>query len=122
MASITDSYFAALNGLDREAYLACFTTDALLQDPYGARPLQGTAGLHKFMDGMERTWASFQMTPGDAYAAGDRVAVPWRCTAVAKSGKTAHFAGVNIFTLNEDGLITQLDGYWDFKAMVAQIS
>jgi ketosteroid isomerase-like protein len=122
MASITVSYFAALNGLNREAYLACFTTDALLQDPYGARPLPGTAGLHKFMDGMERTWASFQITPGEAYAAGDRVAIPWHCTAVAKSGKTAHFAGINVFTLHENGLIAQLEGYWDFKAMVAQIS
>lgn len=122
MASITDSYFAALNGLDREAYLACFAENALLQDPYGGRPLQGTTGLHKFMDGMERTWASFQMTPGDAHAAGDRVAIPWRCTAVAKSGKTAHFAGVNVFTIDESGLISQLDGYWDFKAMVSQIS
>ncbi len=122
MASITDKYFAALNALDREAYLACFSENVLLRDPYGARPLQGTAGLHKFMDGMERTWASFQMTPGDAYAAGNRVAVPWRCVATAKSGKVADFAGVNVFTIDESGLIAQLDGYWDFKAMVAQIS
>ncbi len=122
MASITDNYFAALNAIDRDAYVACFAEDALLQDPYGGRPLQGTAGLHKFMDGMERTWASFQMTPGDAFAAGDRVAVAWRCTATAKSGKTANFAGIDVFTLSADGLIVQLDGYWDFKAMAAQIS
>lgn len=122
MASITDNYFAALNAIDRDAYVACFAEDALLQDPYGGRPLQGTAGLHKFMDGMARTWASFQMTPSDAFAAGDRVAIAWRCTATAKSGKTANFAGIDVFTINADGLITQLEGYWDFKAMAAQIS
>lgn len=122
MASITDNYFAALNALERAAYVACFAEDALLRDPYGARPLQGTAGLHKFMDGMERTWQSFQITPGEAYVAGNRVAVPWRCVATAKSGMVADFAGVNVFTIHENGLIAQLDGYWDFKAMVAQIS
>ncbi len=122
MASITDKYFAALNALDRAAYVACFSEDALLRDPYGARPLQGTTGLHKFMDGMERTWESFQITPGDSYAAGNRVAIPWRCVATARSGKVAEFAGVNVFTIDENGLISQLDGYWDFKAMVAQIS
>ncbi|MCA9970020.1 MAG: nuclear transport factor 2 family protein [Anaerolineales bacterium] len=127
MASTTDNpavagYFAALSAIDRDAYLACFAPDGVAFDPYGGRPFQGHAGLNKFMDGLERTWASFQMTPGDAFAAGDRVAVAWRCTATAKSGKTADFAGINVFTLNAAGLIAQLEAYWDFKAMLAQIS
>lgn len=68
MASSTDKtavdrYFLALNSMARDAYLACFSEDALVMDPYGGRPLQGVAGLHKFMDGMERTWSSFTMTP-----------------------------------------------------------
>lgn len=116
-----DRYFAALNQMDRDAYVACFTTEATVQDPYGARPLQGAAGLNKFMDGMERTWQSFEMTPTAHYAAGDRVAAPWTCQATAKSGKQAQFSGVNVFTLGEDGRITQLEGYWDFKGMIAQI-
>jgi steroid delta-isomerase-like uncharacterized protein len=122
MASTISDYFAALNNLDREAYVACFSADALLRDPYGGQTLQGIAGLQQFFQGMERTWAYFQMTPVAHYPAGDRVAVPWQAKATAKSGKTAEFAGVNIFTLAEDGKIKQLDGYWDFKAMVAQIS
>jgi hypothetical protein len=70
---------------------------------------------------MERTWATFAMTPAAGYATGDRVAVPWHATATARNGKTAHFAGVNVFTLDGAGKISQLDGYWDFEAMVAQI-
>lgn len=126
MVTMTDStisdYFAALNNLNREAYVACFTIDAILRDPYGGRTLEGEEGLHKFFNGMERTWDNFQIAPGDWYPAGDRVAVPWQARATAKSGKIAEFAGVNIYTLAEDGKIKQLDGYWDFKAMVAQIS
>lgn len=122
MASTISDYFAALNHLDREAYVACFTDDVLLRDPYGGTTLNGAEGLHKFFKGMERTWDQFQMTPDAHFPAGDRVAVPWHASATAKSGKTTEFAGVNIFTLAEDGKIKQLDGYWDFKAMVAQIS
>ncbi|MCB8965338.1 MAG: nuclear transport factor 2 family protein [Chloroflexota bacterium] len=127
MASSTDKtavdrYFLALNSMARDAYLACFSEDALVMDPYGGRPLQGVAGLHKFMDGMERTWSSFTMTPDAPFVAADRVAVSWRCTATAKSGKVANFAGIDVFTLNENGLISQLEGYWDFQAMIAQIS
>jgi hypothetical protein len=37
------------------------------------------------------------------------------------SGKRADFAGINVFTVGEDGLISRLEGYWDYAAMVAQI-
>ena len=57
MISVVESYFEALNRIDREAYLACFTEDAIVMDPYGGRPFEGQQGLNKFMDGMERTWA-----------------------------------------------------------------
>jgi len=117
-----DNYFRALNNLDRQAYIACFAGDAVVRDPYGGRVLQGQDGLNKFIDGLQRTWARFQMTPKESFAAGDRIAVSWTATATAKSGKTAEFAGINIFTLGQDSLIHQLDGYWDIKAMAAQIS
>ena len=122
MASTISDYFAALNHLDRDAYIACFTEDAVVRDPYGGPTLHGEEGLHKFWKGMERTWESFEMRPEAEYPAGDRVAVPWQTTARSKAGKTAEFAGVNVFTLDDEGKIKQLDGYWDFKAMVAQIS
>lgn len=121
-SSSVDHYFRALNSLDRDAYLACFSDDALVRDPYGGRELRGREGLNKFMDGMERTWSQFEMMPTESFTAGDRIAVSWTAAATAKSGKTAEFRGINVFTLNEEGLIRQLDGYWDFKAMAAQIS
>lgn len=121
-ARIIHDYFTALSEIDRHAFLACFGQNATLHDPYGGRPLQGVDGLNRFMDGMQRTWDRFSMIPGIPHAAGDRIAVNWDAAAVSKSGKTAHFSGINVFTLNEEGLIDQLEGYWDIKAMLAQIS
>lgn len=114
-------YFRALNQINRQAYLDCFTAEATVLDPYGGRPLQGQEGLNKFMDGLERTWATFEMVPGREFPAGDRVAVSWEATATSQAGKTATFAGINLFTLSETGQISRLEGYWDFKAMLAQI-
>ncbi len=120
MVSTISEYFAALNTLDRARYLACFTEDTVLRDPYGGPVLEGEGGLNKFFDGLERTWQSFDMQPADAFASGDRVAVLWKTEAVAHSGKQAQFTGVNVFTLAGDK-ISRLDGYWDFRAMIAQI-
>lgn len=130
MSNVIGDYFDALSGMEpssgqegwREAYLACFDEEATVLDPYGGRPLTGIDGLNKFLDGMERTWTSFSMTLGEMHAAGDRVAASWTAVATAKSGKTANFAGINVFTLTEDDKISRLEGYWDFKGMLAQIS
>ncbi len=116
-----ENYRLALNRLDRAAYLACFTADAAVLDPYGPRVLTGVAGLNKFFDGMERTWTVFQMSFGETFASADRVALSWQVEAAAKNGKAARFTGINVFTLAEDGLISRLEGYWDFKAMAAQL-
>ena len=119
--SAVDRYFRAVSDLDRDAYLNSFGPDAVLRDPYGGPVRQGRAGLNAFFDGMEQTWDSFEMVPRDRYRAGDRVAVSWTASGTATNGKTADFAGVNIFTLDDEGRISQLDGYWDYKAMAAQL-
>lgn len=115
------SYFDALNSIDRSAFVSCFAADATVRDPYGGPELRGQDGLNKFFDGMERTWREFNMEPQAAYKGGARVAVPWATTAVAKNGKGVQFSGVNVFTIGDDERIQELNAYWDFKAMLAQI-
>ncbi len=121
MPTAIERYRLALNSRSRTAYLAAFAPDAVLLDPYGPRMLQGVEGLNKFFDGFERTWGAFEMTFGEAYAAADRIAVTWQVSATAHTGRTAQFAGINVFTVDEAGLLTRLEGYWDFKAMAAQL-
>lgn len=115
------NYFDALNNIDREAFVSCFEEEAIVRDPYGGPERQGQEGLNQFFDGMERTWRQFNMEPQAAYAGGARVAVPWDATAAANNGKEAQFSGVNVFTLGDEERIQELDAYWDFKAMLAQI-
>ena len=122
MASVTDSYFQALSRLDVDAYTQCFRADAELLDPYGGRPFSGIEGLKKWFSGIERTWSMFSMEPQAHYSSGDRVAVMWRAVGRAHSGREAAFSGINVFTIDADGLIARLEGYWDFQAMLAQIS
>lgn len=122
MISVSERYFKALSDLDREAYLSCFSENAELLDPYGGRHFDGREGLEKWFNGMERTWSKFSMIPTDFFPSGDRVAVPWVAEATAKSDKTAKFSGINVFTVDESGLIVRLEGYWDASAMMSQIS
>ncbi len=122
MISVSDRYFQALSEIDREDYLSCFSTDAGLFDPYGGKPFKGHEGLAKWFASMERTWSKFTMKPVAQYISGDRLAIQWQATGRAGSGKIANFSGINVFTMDKSGLITQLEGYWDMGSMIAQIS
>lgn len=114
-------YFEALSAMDRQAYVACFSEDAVVHDPYGGRPINGRQGLSKWFDGLERTWSTFLIEPGDFHVSGNRVAATWTVRAEAQSGKPAVFSGIDVFTVGDDELISRLEGYWDFAAMLAQI-
>jgi ketosteroid isomerase-like protein len=117
-----ERYFNALGSLNRENFLNCFSGNAELRDPYGGRVFEGREGLSKWFVGMERTWDTFSMNAIDTYESGDRLAASWTASAMAKNGKTASFAGINVFTIDEKGLISRLEGYWDASGMMAQIS
>ncbi len=122
MISVSDRYFQALSELDRDAYLSCFSTEVDLFDPYGGKPFKGREGLVKWFATMERTWSEFSMKPVTQFTSGDRVAIQWQAKGSSDSGKKAEFSGINVFTVDRSGLITQLEGYWDFQSMLAQIS
>jgi steroid delta-isomerase-like uncharacterized protein len=122
MISVSDRYFQALSDLDRDAYLSCFSTDVDLFDPYGGKPFKGHEGLVKWFSGMERTWTEFSMKPVASYISSDRIAIQWQAKGRAGSGKVANFSGINVFTVDKSGLVTQLEGYWDIQSMMAQIS
>ena len=122
MISVTSQYFGALSSLDRERYLACFTADAELRDPFGGKPFDGVEGLNKWFTGLERAWSKFVIEPDSLFVGGNRVAAAWQARAVAKSEKGAAFSGINVFFFNDGGLIQRLEGYWDFQEMLTQIS
>ena len=122
MTSVSSRYFEALSDLDRDAYFSCFSAEAVLNDPYGGKPFKGLEGLEKWFAGMETTWSEFSMEPLAEFHGGNRIATHWQAEGSAHSGKRAAFSGINIFTIDESGLIIQLEGYWDFRSMITQIS
>jgi hypothetical protein len=57
-----------------------------------------------------------------SFTSGDRIAVQWKAEAISKSGKLATFMGINVFTIDTDGLIVRQESYWDMSDLIAQIS
>lgn len=112
---------AAVTSKNREAWLALFADDALIQDPIGKSPvdpegngISGKAAIEKFWD---RNVApnSYEFEIHHSYAAGNEVANHMTLHMVLGNGMRGEVTGVFTYALNDSGKICNLKGYWQLE-------
>lgn len=108
-----NAYYAALNNLEPDAFVDTFAPDAVSNDPVGAPPNVGHAGVRQFISGIQAAFSKVDMSQDFTSIAGDRAAVKWTVNGVLADGRNVTFAGIDVFEFNTDGKIQNLWGYWD---------
>jgi steroid delta-isomerase len=116
------AYFAAINALDADAWVATFAPDGESHDPVGAPPHVGPAGLRGFFLAIAGGFQRLAFDTPVVYVSGNGAAVPWKAQGVTKSGRTVRFEGVDVFELDERGLIRRLYAYWDPAPLMAVLA
>ena len=56
--------------------------------------------------------------PVEVHPVGDRAAITFHITVSLAGGGTMHIRGVEIFTVDDDGLISAVDAYWGDEDLV----
>ena len=120
MNKVIDDYFAGINALDADAWLSTFAPDATSYEP-GQPPLTGHEALRAFFNGVAGGFSSLHFNADETFAVGNEAAVKWSAHGTGHNGKEATFAGIDVFTVNDAGLITTLRAYWNPAAMMAQL-
>lgn len=108
-----NAYYAALNDLAPDAFVDTFAPDAVSNDPVGAPPNEGHAGIRQFINGIAGAFSKVDMSQDFTSIAGDRAAVKWTVNGVLGDGRSVTFEGIDVFELGADGKIQRLWGYWD---------
>ena len=121
MRDAVDRYFASWARLDPSAYVACFTEDAIVHDPYGSRPYQGTTALRTFFNEVVQALQEVTIEAEAVHVAANRAAVVFQGKAIGKNGKPVHVDGIDVFEFNDVGRITTLWAYWDSAALLAKL-
>jgi len=121
MRNAVERYFASWASLDPAAYVACFTEDAVVHDPYGSTPHQGTTSLRDFFRWVVQALQEVRIEADIMHIAGNRAAVVFRGKAVGKNHKPVQLDGIDVFELNDAGRITALWAYWDSAALLAKL-
>jgi steroid Delta-isomerase len=115
------AYFAATRAMDMEAWVATFAPDAVSYDPVGAPPTAGHDALRQFFNAIVGAFDKVGMTEDQVFIAGNGAAVKWTGHGKGKNGREVRFEGIDIFELNEEGLIQTVRGYWNPAEVMMQL-
>jgi steroid delta-isomerase len=114
-------YFAATRAMDVDAWLATLAADAVSHDPVGGAPVVGHQGLRQFFDTIAALFETLALTEDQVFVAGNCAAVKFTGRGVGKNGREVVFGGIDVFEVNEHGLIQKVWGYWDPSRLMLEL-
>jgi steroid delta-isomerase len=109
-------FFAAIAAVDPPRIAAAFAEQGEIEDPVGSEIVRGRANIEaSFANGFAKRIRSAEVETLATEIAGDSIEARWRLGAVGTSGRRAEAEGIDVVTVDSDGLITRVAGYWDPK-------
>jgi steroid delta-isomerase len=123
--AVVEAYVDSYRRDDRQACLDLFAPDAVWHDPVGEPPHVGHVGVGKFWDEARVMAESIELVPHDIIVCADQAAMvfeihvslrgPDPSPAVATNPTIMEMDAVEVFVVNDDGLIAELRAYWDMS-------
>lgn len=124
------SFFAAVQSMDGNRLAAVYMPNGTLEDPVGTAPIQGSAAIGQFFEGLQTAINIGRITPRvkDMFVgAGNstEVAVRWELTGYTNAGKQVILQGIGIFKFRlspgRAPLLESVREFWDPVQLTAQV-
>jgi ketosteroid isomerase-like protein len=120
---------AVADGL-KDEWLALFTADAVVEDPVGPSMLDPEGKGHHGRDGIGKFWdknfgavSRFHFQVKDSFANGPCCANFVAITMwLGDDGTTMTVEGMMLYTVNDEGRLTSIKGYWEPGRAMATIT
>ncbi|MGQ0824315.1 MAG: nuclear transport factor 2 family protein [Actinomycetota bacterium] len=110
-----DAYVATNNANNRAGVLALFAPDAEFYDPVGTPPHIGRTAIGAFYDQARSLARSFELVPRDIVVCGTEAAMVFEIHVTIDDATGLVIDVVEIFELDDAGLIRRLRAYWDMS-------
>ena len=114
---------AAVQSGDRDAWLALFRDDALVQDPVGPSPLDESGEGHRGLEAIGAFWDTViapnpvRMHLVSSHAGGDEVANVMTITTTFPDGSAASADVVALYRVDDAGKVVSLRAFWEFDKL-----
>jgi steroid delta-isomerase len=111
---------------DKDAWLANFAAEGVIQDPVGPSIFDKEGNGHHGAEGRANFWditigrmSRFVFEIRDSFACGDECANIGTIHTTGENGWTASTEGVFVYKVDAEGKILSLKAYWDMNRVVA---
>ena len=107
-----DAYVDAYARNDKDAFLALWAPDGVLEDPVGTPAHRGLDALGAFWDGARELADRIELTPTSTIVSGGEVAMVFEIRAHIGDGGMLMQA-VDVMQLDDDGRLVAVRAFWD---------
>lgn len=118
IADIVNASQDALAARDVEKYLSFVADDVVLLDPTTPRAT-GRDAVRKSVEGLLALCSEIAFADRKTFIVGKSVAMRFTLRLRTVSGKEGSLEGIDVFELNDDGLIQAMTSYYDMSQLGA---
>jgi steroid delta-isomerase len=115
--AVVEGYVDSYKRNDKQACIALFAPDAVWHDPVGEPPHVGHEGISEFWDQGHAMAESIVLVPSDIIVCANQAAMVFQIhvTLAGDTPMVMEMDAVEIFTVGDDGLISEMRAYWDMS-------
>src|SRR5215207_4601515 len=111
--AVIEDAFAGLVAFDVQRVVNNFASDAVLEDPVGTPPIQGSQAIAAYLGTFPTLFSQMKLYSLDIKTGGQEAGVKWRLRFTTKTGNVFFLDGIGLFTFNQDGKIQSEKEFFD---------
>jgi len=119
--AVIEDAFAGLVAFDVQRVINNFASDAVLEDPVGTPPMQGTQAIAAYLETFPTVFNQMKLYSLDIKVRGQEAAVKWRIRFTTKTGNVFFLEGIGFFKLNQEGKIELEREFFDLEYFLTQL-
>ena len=119
--AVIEDAFAGLAAFDAQRVLNNFAPDAVLEDPVGTPPMQGTQAIAAYLATFPTIFSQMKLYSLDIKVRGQEAAVTWRFRFTTKTGNVFFLEGIGFFKFNQNGKIQLEREFFDLDYFLSQL-
>ena len=119
--AVIEEVFTKLAAFDAQGVVDHFAPDAVVEDPVGTPPIQGTQAITAYLQTFPTLFSQIKLYELDVKVGGQEAAVKWRLRFKTHTGNTFFLDGIGFFKFNQEGKIQLEKEFFDLAYFLEQL-
>ena len=103
--AVIEDVFTGLAAFDVQRVVNHFASNAVVEDPVGTPPIQGTQAITAYLETFPTLFSQIKLYSLDVKVCGQEAAVNWRLRFKTRTGNVFFLEGIGFFKFNQEGKI-----------------